>query len=43
MNNTDATKAFNFLKSLQFSAFSLFEIRETPKQKEIIALENGVA
>ena len=43
IKHTEAVKAFDFLKSLQFSAFSLFEIRETPKQKEIIALENGVA
>lgn len=43
IKHTEAVKAFDFLKSLQFSAFSLFETRETPKQKEIIALENGVA
>lgn len=43
IKHTEAQQAFDFLKSLQFSAFSFFETRETPKQKEIIALENGVA
>lgn len=41
IKHTDADKAFRFLKSLIFDSFSLFEIRETPKQKEIIALENS--
>lgn len=43
IKHTEAQQAFEFLKSLKLSAFSLFETRETPKQKEIIALENGVA
>ena len=43
IKHTEAQQAFDFLKSLKFSTFSLFETRETPKQKEIIALENGVA
>ena len=41
IKHTDAEKAFSYLKSLTFDSFSLFEIRETPKQKEIIALEKG--
>lgn len=41
IKHTEAKQAFEFLKSITFASFSLFEIRETPKQKEIIALENA--
>lgn len=39
IKHTDAERAFDFLKTLSFDDFTAFEIRETPKQKEIRALE----
>ncbi len=39
--HVDAGKAVQFLRDLSYDDFTPFEIRETPKQKEIIALERG--
>lgn len=41
IKHIDAEKALQFLRNLSFDDFTPFEIRETPKQKEIIALERG--
>lgn len=41
IKHVDADKAVQFLRNLSFDDFTPFEIRETPKQKEIIALERG--
>lgn len=41
IKHVDAKKAVQFLRNLSFDDFTPFEIRETPKQKEIIALERG--
>ena len=41
IKHVDAEKAVQFLRNLSFDDFTPFEIRETPKQKEIIALERG--
>ena len=43
IKHTEAQKAFTYLENLAFEDFSLFEIRETQKQKEILAMENNVA
>lgn len=40
IKHVDAQKAIQFLKDLSYDDFTPFEIRETPKQKELIALEN---
>lgn len=39
IKHVEAEKAVKFLESLSYDDFTPFEIRETPKQKEIIALE----
>uniref|UniRef100_UPI003F68D1C5 ORF6C domain-containing protein n=1 Tax=Streptococcus pluranimalium TaxID=82348 RepID=UPI003F68D1C5 len=39
IKHTEATQAFQFLKSLTLDSFTIIEIRETPKQLEIMALE----
>ena len=39
IKHVEAEKAIKFLESLSYDDFTPFEIRETPKQKEIIALE----
>lgn len=41
IKHVDAEKAVKFLKDLSYDDFTEFEIRETPKQKEIIALEKN--
>ena len=41
IKHVDAEKAIKFLENLSYDDFTKFEIRETPKQKELIALENG--
>lgn len=41
IKHIDAGKAVQFLRDLSYDDFTPFEIRETPKQKEIIALERG--
>lgn len=41
IKHVDAKKAIQFLRDLSYDDFTPFEIRETPKQKEIIALERG--
>lgn len=41
IKHVDAEKAVKFLKDLSYDDFTKFEIRETPKQKEIIALEKN--
>lgn len=41
IKHVDAGKAVQFLRDLSYDDFTPFEIRETPKQKEIIALERG--
>ena len=41
IKHIDADKAVQFLRDLSYDDFTPFEIRETPKQKEIIALERG--
>ena len=41
IKHVDADKAVQFLRDLSYDDFTPFEIRETPKQKEIIALERG--
>ncbi|EOZ4443971.1 TPA: DUF3102 domain-containing protein [Streptococcus pyogenes] len=40
IKHTEAEKATSYLKSLSYGLFTPFETRETPKQKEIIELEN---
>lgn len=42
IKHIDADKAVQFLRDLSYDDFTKFEIRETPKQKEIIALEKGL-
>lgn len=42
IKHVDAKKAVKFLENLSYDDFTPFEIRETPKQKELIALENGL-
>lgn len=42
IKHIDAEKAVKFLENLSYDDFTKFEIRETPKQKELIALENGL-
>lgn len=42
IKHVDAEKAVQFLRNLSYDDFTPFEIRETPKQKELIALENGL-
>lgn len=41
IKHVDAEKAVKFLEDLSYDDFTKFEIRETPKQKELIALEKG--
>lgn len=41
IKHVDAEKAVQFLRDLSYDDFTPFEIRETPKQKELIALERG--
>lgn len=41
IKHVDAKNAVKFLENLSYDDFTPFEIRETPKQKEIIALERG--
>lgn len=41
IKHVDAKKAVKFLENLSYDDFTPFEIRETPKQKELIALEKG--
>lgn len=41
IKHVDAKKAIQFLENLSYDDFTPFEIRETPKQKELIALEKG--
>lgn len=41
IKHVEAKKAIQFLRDLSYDDFTPFEIRETPKQKEIIALERG--
>lgn len=40
IKHVEAKKAIQFLRDLSYDDFTKFEIRETPKQKELIALEN---
>lgn len=40
IKHTDAQIAFNFLESLTFDSFTPLEIRDTPKQLEILLLES---
>lgn len=40
IKHVDAQKAIQFLRDLSYDDFTPFEIRELPKQKELIALEN---
>ena len=42
IKHIDADKAVQFLRDLSYDDFTPFEIRETPKQKELIALENAL-
>ena len=42
IKHVDAENAVKFLENLSYDDFTPFEIRETPKQKELIALENGL-
>lgn len=42
IKHIDAKNAVKFLENLSYDDFTPFEIRETPKQKELIALENGL-
>lgn len=42
IKHVEAAKAIQFLRDLSYDDFTPFEIRETPKQKELIALENGL-
>lgn len=41
IKHVEAEKAVQFLRDLSYDDFTPFEIRETPKQKELIALEKG--
>ncbi|MCS9993909.1 ORF6C domain-containing protein [Streptococcus thermophilus] len=41
IKHVDAEKAVKFLEDLSYDDFTKFEIRETPKQRELIALEKG--
>lgn len=41
IKHVEAEKAIKFLESLSYDDFTPFEIRETPKQKEIIAIEKN--
>ncbi|MFQ7858944.1 MAG: ORF6C domain-containing protein, partial [Streptococcus salivarius] len=41
IKHVEAKKAIQFLENLSYDDFTPFEIRETPKQKELIALEKG--
>lgn len=41
IKHVDAKNAVEFLENLSYDDFTPFEIRETPKQKELIALEKG--
>lgn len=41
IKHVDAEKAVKFLEDLSYDDFTKFEIRETQKQKELIALEKG--
>lgn len=41
IKHVDAQRAIQFLRDLSYDDFTPFEIRELPKQKEIIALERG--
>lgn len=41
VKHVDAKNAVKFLENLSYDDFTKFEIRETPKQKELIALERG--
>ncbi|WP_343109300.1 ORF6C domain-containing protein [Streptococcus salivarius] len=41
IKHVDAKNAIKFLENLSYDDFTPFEIRETPKQKELIALEKG--
>lgn len=40
IKHVDAQRAIQFLRDLSYDDFTPFEIRETQKQKELIALEN---
>lgn len=42
IKHVDAEGAVKFLENLSYDDFTKFEIRETPKQKELIALEKGL-
>ena len=42
IKHIDAERAVKFLENLSYDDFTKFEIRETPKQKELIALEKGL-
>lgn len=42
IKHVEAEKAVKFLENLSYDDFTKFEIRETPKQKELIALEKGL-
>lgn len=42
IKHVEAAKAIQFLRDLSYDDFTPFEIRETPKQKELIALEKGL-
>lgn len=42
IKHVDAENAVKFLENLSYDDFTKFEIRETPKQKELIALEKGL-
>lgn len=41
IKHVEAEKAVQFLRDLSYDDFTPFEIRETPKQKELIALEKN--
>lgn len=43
IKHVEAEKAVQFLRDLSYDDFTKFEIRETPKQKELIALEKGLS
>ncbi|WP_302067719.1 ORF6C domain-containing protein [uncultured Streptococcus sp.] len=43
IKHVDAENAVKFLENLSYDDFTKFEIRETPKQKELIALEKGAS
>lgn len=42
IKHIEAEKAIQFLRVLSYDDFTKFEIRETPKQKELITLENAL-